>query len=368
MKIYNLTFNLNNYGTVLQLFALHKKIKELGGSPELLVFKEPKGIKVYWERLINFFIPQKHYSYLKKIQKFLNEKKYGLKNAKLLEFKKKNIAIKYLTPKNIETLDDIGCFLVGSDQLWNIVDHPIKSDYSLDFVPHTITARKYSYAVSIGLDELNQKQYDYYRQTLSGFHTISIREKQGYTLLKNVFGNIRNDVDPTLLFDGIFWNDLTLVQPQKSKYIFVYMLRPDDKLIRIAQKVATENNLKIEYIGLLARKEKNIHSIYDAGIEEFLTLIKNAEFVVTNSFHATLFSILFEKKFINIKIASTSSRAENILNITNLQEKLICDEKDFVALYKTYDFVNAKARIASEREKSIEYLKQIVDYVNSRSK
>ena len=98
-------------------------------------------------------------------------------------------------------------------------------------------------------------------------------------------------------------------------------------------------------------------TVCDAGIEDFLSYIDNAEVVVTNSFHGTVFSILFEKPFLSVKLASTSSRVENLLNMTGLASQLV---EGTVKTYNlTVDYTDVQRVLTEERQKSLDYLKSI---------
>ena len=102
-----------------------------------------------------------------------------------------------------------------------------------------------------------------------------------------------------------------------------------------------------------------VKTIYDAGIEDFLSYIANAEAVITNSFHGTVFSILFQKQFVSVKIASTSSRAENLLNLVGLEDRFVNDDEIVSVMDKPIDYPKALARLDTARQDSLCYIHDI---------
>ena len=129
------------------------------------------------------------------------------------------------------------------------------------------------------------------------------------------------------------------------------------QVINLAKRVAAEKHCRVIYTGVLASDFDGVTTVCDAGIEDFLSYIDNAEVVVTNSFHGTVFSILFEKPFLSVKLASTSSRVENLLNMTGLASQLV---EGTVKTYNlTVDYTDVQRVLTEERQKSLDYLKSI---------
>ena len=128
----------------------------------------------------------------------------------------------------------------------------------------------------------------------------------------------------------------------------------------IVKEIAEKENLKVVELRYNKRLFSKSHiQILSAGIEDFLSLIYNAKYVITNSFHGTIFSILFEKNFYTVKINGVNSRIENILNITELNNRCIENVSE-IDLKKKIDFKNAKDKIEKEREYSQEFLRNVL--------
>ncbi len=358
MKIYTVTFLINNYGSLLQAYALQSRLRDFGAEPEILV-KLPKQRPSRLMSWLSVLKPVKHYSLIQRIKKRLHVRKYAEKNKKLGQFRNSNISYiniedEHLFCKNLSTED---LFLAGSDQIWSVALGPLSKWYTLQWIDKK-GLKKYSYAASIGLSELSEEQISVYKEGLSDLQVISLREKQAVQLLSQVFpATIRQDLDPTLLYDGSFWRKIESPRLVEEPYVFVYMLRPDNNVIKLAKRIAQKKGYKVIYTGLLADHYHGVETVCDAGIPEFLSYIDHAEAVVVNSFHGTVFSVLFEKPFLSVKVASTSSRVESFLEMTGLISQYVEDVNRPYSLNP--NFSAALKILEKEREKSLEYLKTI---------
>lgn len=362
MNIYTVTFINKNYGSILQAFALQSRLKEFGSRPCILQ-KEASVSRSKCYRMISgflhLFMHKENYGFAKKCYMYFDDSKFRGKYTKINEFVKRNITTYMVDDEKLFqskiSKDDL--FLAGSDQVWNICN-PVSPWYSLKWVKEN--NNKYSYAASIAKSALTDKQIKSYKDALSDFKYISLREKHALELLKKEFGNqIRQDVDPTLLYDGSFWKKIATPRLIKEPYIFVYRLRPNDDIFHLAKKIALEKGYKIYYTGLCGAHTKDIHTIYDAGVEDFLSLILNAELVLTNSFHGTVFSVLFEKPFLSVNIASSGSRIESLLSKLELTSQLVNDIDCSYSL--EIDYSTSNDILAKERARSLEYLKNVCE-------
>ena len=361
MKIYTLTFLINNYGSVLQAYALQSRLKELGTEPTIIIKgtnKRPSLLSRFYSLLL-VFKPVKHYSLIQRIKKRLHVRKYAEKNRKLHKFLEENISITTMEDERqfLNEIPSTAVFLVGSDQIWSMALAPLSGWYTLHWAENSAN-RKYSYAASIGLDSLTEEQLISYSKELTKFEVVSLRERHALNLLSPLFPEkIRQDLDPTLLYDGDFWRKLKSPKLVQEPYVFVYMLRPDENVIRLSKKIANERKCKVVYTGLLADNYKGVTTVCDAGIAEFLSYIDNADVVIANSFHGTVFSVLFEKPFLSVKVASTSSRVESFLSMVGLMSQYVENVNQDYSL--TVNFAEVRRILEKEREKSLNYLKTI---------
>lgn len=360
MNIYTVTNLYNNYGSILQAFALQSRLKELGVIPYVILDKsnEKKGDS----RILSYLKvlrPRENYSLFKRIKLRFQARKFTRKNLKLQNFIKDNISTLRVIDKDsfFKSIKSDDILLAGSDQIWNVLNSPLSDWYTFQDV-HDLKIKRYSYAASIGLSQLSNKQIEDFTQKLPTFQCISLRERHAYAILKPIFPDkVREDLDPTLLYDGAYWKRKASERIVKEPYIFVYMLRPSRDVIAIAKKVAKEKKCKILYTGLEVVNDKAIRTIFDAGIEDFLSLVCNSETVITNSFHGTVFSILFEKPFLSVSINSTSSRVQSILEKVGLMSQFVSDSKEKYSL--DINFTNANQVLAEKRIESLDYLKCI---------
>lgn len=357
MRIYTVTYLINNYGSILQAYALQCRLKEFGGEP-VIIYKKATQSNSFLHTLKRVLTPQKHYSLIQRIKKEQQKKKFEKKNEKIAGFISKNLSTKEITKIDdfVKGVDANDVFLAGSDQIWNVLNSSLSKWYSLQWVQ---SGNKYSYAASIGLDKLTEEQRQMYRTGLSEFQMISLRESQAVSLLSPSFENkVRQDLDPTLLYDGNFWRQFASRRKEEEPYVFVYMLRPDKGVIELAKRVAEERKCKIIYTGLYTDRIKGVTTICDAGVEDFLSYIDFADAVVTNSFHGTVFSVLFKKPFLSVKLETTSSRVESFLEMTGLGTRLV--KAPFIsATIPDADYVKADNVLARERMKSLDYLASI---------
>lgn len=362
MKIYTVTFLNNNYGSILQAFALQSRLKEFGAKPCILQKKTSASHSKCYRKLSGFlhlFKPKENYSFIKKCYMFFDGNKFQGKYVKIDAFVKNNITAYTIDDERsfLSEITNEDFFLAGSDQVWNCCN-PVSPWYSLKWVKGN--NNKYSYAASIAKSALTDNQIKSYKTALVEFKYISLREKHAFDLLEKEFSNqIRQDVDPTLLYDGSFWKKIASPRLIKEPYIFVYRLRPNDDIFQLAKKIAHEKGCKIYYTGLCGAHTKGVHTIYDAGVEDFLSLILHSELVLTNSFHGSVFSILFEKPFLSVNIASSGSRIESLLGKLNLTKQLVNNIDEGYSL--EIDYSKAKEILVRERCRSLEYLKSICE-------
>ncbi|MEE1056444.1 MAG: polysaccharide pyruvyl transferase family protein [Acutalibacteraceae bacterium] len=373
MKIDIITLHrVRNYGSSLQTLATQQILEELGCNTEIIDY--------YPERYTSFGL-------LKRL-KYKSDKLaknpillFGARVIISFSYIKKKIVFdsflkKYIkiTPKTYRTekelLEDIpfaDAYCTGSDQVWNSywnegVDRPLY----LSFVPEN--KFRFSYASSIGNAELSQKEIEEIKPMLALYKHITVRENTGIDIMRSVgFEDVQQMIDPTLLFKGEQWRKYTSDRFKNQKYVVTYNLHHDKRIDNYAMKVAETNGLKVYNITY------NIHDIIRKGtikwcpkIEEYLGLIKDAQYVITDSFHATVFSILFNKKFMVIYPEQASSRIRSILELLNLQNRGCDDMPDVQQVMNDIDFSNVDNILDVERERAISYLKKVIYEIDNK--
>ncbi len=370
----------DNYGSMLQAYAT-KKILDNNNIPNETInidnnfdFKKGKR-KYYLSQLKNFkFIKSKFGMFKLKIDKKLNKKlnkNINIRNKKYKEFREEfnfsRAVHKYedLTALAKEKYSDV---IVGSDQLWLPVN-VVADYYTLNWVPDDIN--KISYSTSFGVSKIPKKYQEQYSYFLKRINHLSVREDTGVKIIKEI-ANIDSKLvcDPTLLLTKEEWEEIatkdTIIN---EKYILCYFLGNNIEHRKFAERLKKKTGYKIvslnhadEYVPYSDKFADFIP--YDIGPKEWINLIKNAEYVCTDSFHGTVFSILFNKLFFSFRrysnnsVTSTNSRIDSLLKVARISNKMILTGKenvDDVLKYKiNYDEVCNN--INKFREKSLVWL------------
>ena len=359
-KIGILTFyNAHNYGAMLQAFALQKKINS-NNTVKIINYRNPVIEKQY--KIIR--------PYNKNIKKFIK----GLCSDILmfpLNVKRRNSFNKFMknnynlssevrTMQEIINLtNDFDDIIVGSDQVWNIgITGSLSDFYTLNF---DNTPKKISYAASVGDASQINSNKDIFKTKLTKLDYISVREEDAQLELSKIIDKpISVVLDPTLLLKKEEWNSLLSIDNTvKEKFILAYVVEADEEYIKIVNDLSEKTGLKVIHFGKRNPGYKNVlKSAYTEGPLEFVTYIKNAEYVVATSFHATVFSIIFNKKFFIVPHRKTGARVTNLLDKLGIEGRTFSSYNEFKDIDYNFETnwkeVNKKLDI--EREKSINWL------------
>lgn len=321
--IITMCYNSTNYGGVLQAFALEKYISSLGYSCEQIMYNREQS-----------------YSIKKKIKLSILNTWHILSNITLycgnikncFEIKKKKKSFRSFISNKIchsdrvynkynihESLDIYDCYIAGSDQIWRTYN-PV---FFLDFVDKD--KRKCSYAASIGYSEIDNTLVERLTSSLSTYYRISMREYENCELLKkHISKDIRYVCDPTFLLSIQEWDRVCNSRKIIDRYIFCYFLGNNEKLSKIAEEYACYRGLKIVTINCLNNQiGKNDLSfgdvrVNDASPQDFLSLIKYAETVLTDSFHASVFSIIFGTNFFTFNRSNRNGMSTRMKSLFDL--------------------------------------------------
>lgn len=252
-----------------------------------------------------------------------------------------------------ELRDSYSYFIVGSDQVWN--PHYDFVAGKCDFLEFARDNQKISYAASFGVSEIPSERKIEYAEYLKTFKAISVREKQGSKIVEELADRKATVVlDPTLLLDEIEWKKVEKKPAfcPKKEYVFVYALGGKTDLFKDKIK-----QLKDKYEIFDVRSLQKNRKELPVGPSEFLYLIRNAEEVLTDSFHATVFSIIFHKKFItfNRPGLNMNSRIESLAELVGIVNRMTeCGDLNGEA---EIDYVKVDEILDKERKKSIDFLK-----------
>lgn len=343
-----------NYGAVLQCFALQTFLEKKGFCVEIINYVNSNQY--------NNNDYYKHGFNIKKIIinillfPFIRFRKE--KNKKFIDFNKKYL---HLTKRiqNVEALESFindkkyDYLISGSDQVFN----PNIEDFDISFLfPFETNAKKISYAASTG--NANSSDIEKIKSYILDFNKISIREKNDIKKFDNFNTKIFVTPDPVMILKREDWIEkINNNNSDNKKYLLCYFLHKNlfKREFKIAKKIAKERDLKI--ININARYSifsLKRGTVFDAGPEDFVNYVKNSDFVCTDSFHGTLFSIIFEKEFIcfDTKNNKNDTRCKNLLEMSNCLNRLYCIEDDFKInrkkIFRSCNFIEKQIKIADE--------------------
>lgn len=355
MKIITVTcLRAKNYGAVLQAFALHKKLQELGFDNYLLDYPYENSIyeKIRLNSIKNCLIT----IYIN-LNSFIRRKKMHNLTENFSEFVSKNIQLTkcYENSKDLDiNAPEADIYLTGSDQVFSPSNNEFYNKMRfLDFGDKK--TKRVSYAASVGNYTLTDQEKEYVINNLTNFSTLSIRESTGINYFESFFPHTYfNHIDPIFLLLKENWEKYC-VPINEGRYILVFPLLGNKLMQQTIDEIKKKSNLKV--ISVQTRSDKIIKAdkyIFDATPFEFLSYIKNADYVLTTSFHGTAFSILLEKEFYTLIKEYRPQRMECLLKLVGLENRLV---KDKFVFQDKIDYTPIRKKIDEERSKAIDYLK-----------
>lgn len=333
-----------NLGNRLQNYALQRYLQQLGYDVRTIVYTK-RNLKAEIKRI------------LKNVLAIFSEKHNDVVWA---NFNKRIKWDNRLVKDSAEEINrDYDFFVAGSDQIWN-PNFDFISDR--EFLTFADNKKRVSYAASIGVDLIPQDKQTKYKEYFDGFKAISVRECEAADIVNDLTGKDATVVvDPTMLFSEEEWDNVATASRIKiqKKYIVKYFLGGCSEFTtKSIDKLASEQKLEVfDVIGANGRVKKNV------GPAEFVWLIKNAEYVCTDSFHATVFSILYHKQFFVFERPSAkgygkmNSRIDTLLNKFSFNSRYIsCTEEQELGKFDFICYDNVEKVLVAEREIAKNYL------------
>ncbi len=325
-----------NYGASLQEHALLNYLSSLGHEAISLSYKPN-----YLDTNFNFFAIDSESKYNKPLLKYIYilakipERIHNLRRKYAFDsFSDKYIKSSQFQYKTNEELKNnfpiADAFICGSDQIWNsLVSNGKDPAFYLDFVPDNIL--KISYAASFATEEIDENIKPFVKQKISRLNYVSVRETSGVNIVKSIgIDNVIQVLDPVFLLDKDYWVD-TFVTKIKDKYILIYDFDSNPEIKKTALKIAKQNNWKIYSVNKkVTYEDKNFHK---KGPITLLSLIHNAQLIISNSFHAVAFSLIFQKQFLVFnRDEKINTRMKDLLYLFNLEKYIISKESDYELL------------------------------------
>lgn len=365
MKIDVITrHSVPNYGSLLQTMATQRVIENMGHTCEIINYIRPD--ESYWQQEKTMLRNKPNWNksiILRTIYLLSRQPTCVIAGRKFERYQRKHLNLSKKYQSGNELVEDTpfgDVYLTGSDQVWGpVADGTYDSAYCLSFTKPA--DKRIAYAASFGRTDMTPEIKAYFKKWLGRYKYIAVREDSAVSILRDLGLKAVQVLDPTLLLDSDYWSHFT--KPITKKYILVYQLHNDKRLGAYAKRVAQELQLP------MIRVSASFHQISRPGklvwcptIGEFLSYIKNAECMITDSFHGTAFAINFNTPFVEVlPNNNTGTRNMSILQMTGLTERILRNREDVDLAKKPIDFSKANQIIAEKRKESLEVLRYMIE-------
>lgn len=365
--------NIINFGSILQTYATYKSVTELGYDCKVIDYKYPNRYHIRLLKSQGEFTAQSIVrsakTYLINLLTFPNA---IIQKRKFRNFLKEELTFTQVY-KNIREISAkppfFDIYLTGSDQVWNPKYLNEDTTFLLSFVSEK--AKKIAYGASFGSSVLPDQYHDLYKHHLKSYSHISVREKSGITVIEELTSQgAQNVLDPTLLLSGEQWDKIGKPLHIKNKYILCYlvnyMFSPYPFAYELIDRIKELTGFDVIIIGgSYTRWLKSGYKIKNSvGPEEFLTLVSNASFVITSSFHGIAFSINYSKPFYLIlnRNPNTDDRGISLLRSLGIEDRAIIKDSPLPRnLDMEVDFTLVNNRLNELRKASIDFLREALD-------
>ena len=352
-------YHIHHYGALLQAAATERAVESLGGACEIIdyyvnqnndLFRKPTGVG----------------SAAADVHTALHYKALRDRYQRFERFSKDHLRISGHRFESLEELRSAelpyDLILSGSDQIWNPKIFP-DGRFDPVFFGAFSSRRKIAYAPSFGVPHIPEGMEEELRSYLEQFSHISVRERQGREIVKEITGkDVPVVLDPTLLLTAEQWSAMAAPLDRSGGYILCYCISKPGALAPYIQRLAEETGLPVvQLCGIRQKVHPKAACVLDAGPSEFLGLFQNASYVCTNSFHGTVFSVQFQKPFFTAVAPSElaapeSSRTFSILSRLGLTERIIGTGAT-AGLDDTIDWADVDRRLRAARQSSLDYLR-----------
>lgn len=364
MKIILITKHyVKNYGSVLQTYASQELLSRKGGSVSIAnyILPEASGLK-YMDIIL-----RKHAS-AGRIKKII------LRAAVLPTmirwkyvfggFLKKYLNVCGSPADSCEKLKtelpDADIYCTGSDQVWNPeTNRGLQPAYFCEFAPKG--KRVVSLAASFGVKTVREKDEALIKRYLEKYSLLSVRERSGIDILVKAGLKGRMILDPVMIETAGFWAKLAGRRKIKPDYVLIYQLNSSREFDRYAEQAAERLGKKL--VRICTRYDqilKNGRPVPVPTVEQWISLFFYADFVITDSFHGTVFSILFQKEFVNLYPPLFSERLDSLLSMFGIEERHISDCSRFDILDKRIDYRRVNEILDEKRKESLEFIDEIL--------
>lgn len=359
---YNIHCNFTNYGSALQSWALSQVIRKLGHKsvlvdycPDCLRDKDPLNpMKNMWDtdsesrRMCELSLPAIRVNY-EKFETFYTERF--------------NRTGKVYTKENFNDIvgdEAVDGFVCGSDTIFCIDEFGIDDGYYANY-PVMRNGYSVAYAASFGDSHFTDDIYTILNERLQNFKALGIREQWMVPYIREHTSiPVQKVLDPTLLLKRSDYDTIAVNHKIESeKYLLLYARRYNKDMFDYAEHIAEIKGLKIVDISLRATNAGKHRMFYDAGVEEFLSLVKYADYVVTNSFHGMLMAVQYRRPFIIFSREQCDIKIDEVLELLGLSSRKMINSSDSVPYNTDYGMV--EERLETPRQNSLSFLKKCLE-------
>lgn len=352
-----------NYGSFLQTYATQKIFEDFGldtvvldyvredeeyhNVTELLLRKSKKWNKNFWLRCIYRIVQwPDHYICGKAFEKMRN--KYLNLSNRITDI-----------DKDIDKIPVADIYCTGSDQVWGeIAQDDVDSMYFLEFAP--MNARKIALSASFGKDKYSKDRVAKFKDLLQKYDYITVREDSAVKLVNQVGYGATQILDPTMIFGKELWKEL-LVPIRDSKYVLLYQLNANPAMDNYARLFAEKGGLKLIRISIEAHNSMRTGKFkWCLSPFEFLSYIANAEYMITDSFHGTAFSIMFNRQFVEILPREKIARNMSILKQFGLEDRILENFSDFSYLNQKIDYKFVNTQLEKLRKEALVQIENMI--------
>lgn len=349
----------SNYGALLQAYAMQTALLKLGTSCEIINYHSKYKEEQYSAKFSS------RRSTAANLNIFLSGGLTKRVNRSAAEFKAEYLNITKTVFNNSHSLKEYSSrwdrVICGSDQVWNINSIGYDGVFFLDFLDDPV--KMLPYAPSFGISVIpDDNAREFYARHLNRFQRISVREKSGVKIINDLTGKTAEVVlDPTLLLSAGDWDKLRSTERVcKRPYIFLYYVGYSPEIVTVAKELSKRTGFEVVLPAKTIRDYKNGFKAAVMSPRQFVAAIADAEFVLTNSFHGTAFSVNYGKQFVSFgkRKASVSAnvRVNDFLKSVCLSDRRYDD--DMSIFEQKTDFKEAAAELEKLREASWNYLSE----------
>lgn len=373
----------DNYGAVLLAYALQTEIEHLGYNAEIIDFRPAAVRHNFIHKFVEILKQEGCFQLFRKLQrkilyhnktdtKALNERRKAFADFREHYLNRSKIYRNVMDERPL----DYDIYVVGSDVIWKparVISRTESDAYFLNFT-EGLPCKRIAYAASIGTDDNDvlRPLQDKIKNMIGKFDSISLRENTSVPFIRSLYGrSVTWCIDPTMFFNADFYNKLSLeskhpISHIADNYIYMYVLGDNKQAYLMANQLSHIWNIPVICDAPSPQLIDNVAlNVQIDGPLEFLNRIKNAKVVITDSFHGTVFSIIFHKDFYTFSRGKISIRMQDLLEKFRLTNRYVNSEKLAIQQFTPVEYGNVDNIINNWKEESVKFLNNALSQVKS---